>query len=372
MDPIAHALLGAALGKTRLGRRSPLAPFALVVGALAPELEILVGLVGGRDTWLRVHSGFTHSPVGLVLLALALVPFLRWLERELHGRHTFFSPSGSRRTCAPAVVVGLASHVPLDLLSDHGARPWFPLSDAWVRCDLLQPTDPWLWLLFGGTAALAGKRTPLGGVLLLLAALGGLMVIAEHPSSPGWLPWTFLGLGLALAWGRWRVDPRSRGRVLKSGALLLAVYLVGAGVLRGQAWDAAERALAQAGVEQPITALHPGFGDPTRWTAIALGREEAWIVELATGAGPTVERRARHLEKPLIQHALRLEESHPWRSSARHPIGRLTRLPDGAVEVELIDLRDLGRPWAGALVWRHRIGAVQARGIEAAYEASRR
>jgi len=42
------------------------------------------------------------------------------------------------------------------------------------------------------------------------------------------------------------------------------------------------------------------------------------------------------------------------------------------VEVELIDLRDLGRPWAGALVWRHRIGAVQARGIEAAYEASRR
>ena len=48
MDPLTHTLVGATLTRTRLGRTTPLAAAALIVGANLPDVDIL-SFFGGRE-----------------------------------------------------------------------------------------------------------------------------------------------------------------------------------------------------------------------------------------------------------------------------------------------------------------------------------
>ena len=355
MDPLAHALFGAALAKSPLGRRSPLSAGALVIGSVAPDLDGLAWLLGGREAWLKVHAGLSHSPFGLLLLGLALVPLLRWVEREFLGRTSVFSAGGRPGTCAPATVVGLLSHVPLDLLTDHGARPWTPLSEAWVRGDLVYPSDPWLWLIFGGAAALAGRRTARGSVLLVGAALLAWLGVLQHRQAPTWLRGVFPGAGAVRAGRRAAgVGRKHAKRTLRRAAGLTFLYLCLLVSARSVSWTRAERTLDRAAPGSVLVSAHPRFGTPLTWSLFARSGQRLLEVRVRWGAEPEVLDLTQAPSHPLVRTAMRLEQSATWRRTARLPLGTVEAEPDGAAWVELRDAPEGGRPWDPALRWRYR------------------
>lgn len=373
MDPLAHALFGGALAKSPVGRRSPLSAAALVVGSIAPDVDLITWWLGGRDAWIKAHAGLTHSPVGLVLLGLALVPFLRWVEREFTSRHSVFAVGGRPGTCATAVMVGLALHVPLDLLTDHGARPGYPLTGAWVRADLVHPTDPFLWLLFGGAAALAGKRSAFGSIALSLAVFCGWALIHSHGNAPGWLQWAFLGTSVLLGWMRAAEVGRKGSRVILARcAGLGCLYLVLLFASRADSVARVRKALAESAPDATLLGAHPTFGHPLRWSMLARKGREVLRFEVIWGRAPVLVATPQQPEHMLVQTALRLEESEIWRSGARVPVGTVTEDPDGSAEVALRDLAEADRPWDEVLRWRFRFPADQVQSIRQMFEEAER
>lgn len=343
---------------------------------MAPDLDAVSWLLGGREAWLKVHAGLSHSPFGLLLIGLALVPFLRWVEREFLGRSSVFSAGGRTKTCAAAVIVGLLSHVPLDLLSDRGARPGLPFSDVWLRADLVHPTDPWLWLIIGGTAALAGRRTARGSVLLLGAALFAWFMVLRHEASPTWLRWAFPIAGLILAWLRAAdVGRKHAARTLTRGLGLALLYLFLLFTGRAESLRRAEVSLERVAPDHVVVSIHPRFGNPLSWSVFAarygptshvLEVRVRWRVE------PEVIDLEQDPEHPLVRTAQRLEQSAIWRRSARLPLGTAEPGPDGSAWVELRDATEAGRPWDKLLRWRHHFPREEVARIQRLYEEEAR
>lgn len=374
MDPLAHALFGAALAKSSLGRKSPLSGGALVIGAVAPDIDAVAWLLGGRETWLKVHAGLSHSPLGLLLIGLALVPFLRWFEREFVGRSSVFSAGGRTRTCAAATIVGLLSHVPLDLLSDRGARPGLPFSDAWLRGDLTHPDDPWLWLIFGGMAALAGRRTARGSVLLVGAALIAWLLVLQHEEAPTWIRWAFPAACLVLAWFRAAdVGRKHATRILARGMGLTLLYFFLLSTGRAEGLRRARAVLERVAPNHVVASVHPRFGTPLDWSVFATRYDPAprvlevlvrWRLE------PEVIDLEQSPEDPLVRTAQRLDQSSVWRASARLPLGTVEPAPDGAAWVELRDATEAGRPWETR--WRYRFPKEEVARIQRLFEEEAR
>lgn len=370
MDPLAHALFGGALAKTPVGRRSPASATALVVASVAPDLDWLSWPIGGRDAWFKVQSGLSHSLLGMILLGLALVPFLRWLERRFFGRHSVFRAGGRPDTCAPAVLVGLALHVPLDLFTDIGAQPLTPFWDGRVRADLIHPTDPFLWLIFGGAAALAGKRSSSGSLALAIAAAIGTGLVWTHDAS-AWIRYGFPGACALIAWMRAAEVGRKKSlHSLKRAAGLAGLYvcLVIAGKTSGT--QRAQEALAKADESAEIISVHPTFGNPLRWRAFAQGARGRYTLDVSWGKPVAVNLLQDHSSHPLARTALRDELTTDWRSAARLPAAAVELEPDGAGRVVLWDRAQEGRPWDEALRFETRYPAAEVERIHRLFEAA--
>src|SRR5262245_43903728 len=80
MDPIAHTLVGAALAKTGLEKRTSCAAIALVVGANLPDIDGITYLVGG-DPGLYYRRGWTHGLPAIAIWPVLLAGALCLLNR---------------------------------------------------------------------------------------------------------------------------------------------------------------------------------------------------------------------------------------------------------------------------------------------------
>ena len=143
MGPICHTLVGAALSKSGLDRRTPRAMAVLVFAANAPDVDIVATLFGRNLGWRR---GITHGIPALIiwplLIAIATMAIERW--RRVPGR--------AQARLGPLVAVsavGVATHPFLDYLNNYGMRWLMPLRNQWFYGDSLYIVDPWLYLLLG-------------------------------------------------------------------------------------------------------------------------------------------------------------------------------------------------------------------------------
>ncbi len=148
MDNLAHTLAGAALGQAGLKRRTGLGMATLMIAANLPDLDAIGLLFGENLAWRR---GWTHGPVGLVLLppvlAWIMVRFDRWQERR--GRRP---PDRLPVRFGPVLAlayVGILSHPLLDFLNTYGVRCLMPFSDRWFYGDALFIIDLLVWLSLG-------------------------------------------------------------------------------------------------------------------------------------------------------------------------------------------------------------------------------
>lgn len=131
MDPVTHAVLGAAVGQAgyrrRLGRR------ALAVGAVAallPDADIIAGWIGGPYAAWLYHRGPTHS----VWFAATVGPLLGWLLWRRLG--------GERGAWMGLITLALLTHPLIDLVTQYGTQLLAPISDARFAIAAMPIIDP--------------------------------------------------------------------------------------------------------------------------------------------------------------------------------------------------------------------------------------
>ena len=145
MEPVTHFLFGATMGRAGLNRKTALATATLTLAAEAPDVDILSRLQGSAFG-LNHHRGFTHSFLGVPLVAALVVAFI-YLIWRLRGRKTR-NPNLPPRwgvLYAYSCLAGL-SHILLDFTNNYGVRPFWPFSERWISWDIVFVVEPFLLL----------------------------------------------------------------------------------------------------------------------------------------------------------------------------------------------------------------------------------
>ena len=167
MDPVSHALLGHAIAQTMPASRPRGVTAALVLGALAPDGDLIL-VTRGFDVYLRAHAQGTHSLIGSPIDALIVAAVLRLLIRQSRWSTLFL-----------AAWAGVLSHIVTDLASGSDMAIFWPFSPRYVGFHLFTMGEPivlatlivgmivwWRWRL--------QPRAIFGSVLAILISFIGL------------------------------------------------------------------------------------------------------------------------------------------------------------------------------------------------------
>jgi inner membrane protein len=211
VDNLCHTLVGAALGKAGLQKRTPLATAALLIGANLPDVDVLA-YAWGPETALAFRRGWTHGIPALVLWPFVLTGLLLAWDRLVRQRRrpaAVSSEGGVQRPRADprelllVSTVAVLSHPLLDWLNTYGMRWLMPFRDVWSYGDTLFIIDPWIWLalsigviwsryrfLRGGPRPERPARIALTAVVVYILVLGGSQLAAravarEHLEGEG-------------------------------------------------------------------------------------------------------------------------------------------------------------------------------------------
>lgn len=295
MDNLTHSLTGLFLSRAGCNRFTPLATPLLVIASNLPDVDILASL-GGSATYLHWHRHLTHSLAAAPVLALAVAAILR-----------LFRPQVALFPAAGLALIGILSHLLLDLTNTYGVRVLLPFRETWYHWDLTPVIDFWIWAaLF---LAVAGP---------FLARLVG--------SEIGERRKTGTGQGFAVA------------------ALLFVVSYNGGRALLHNRVLGALSSRNYAGSAPIRVAAFPFAINPLRWHAVA-ETESAYRLfdfQLPLGFDPSV---AKTVEKitpsPALEAASGTEPFRVMANFAQYPVYRVTprAQPEGGFQIELSDLR---------------------------------
>jgi len=197
MDTITHGIAGALIGKAVFGgedmfarrplNRARIVTWTLMLGAIFPDSDI-VRDVFSRDQLLIMtwHRSVTHSLLCMPFFALALAALTQWCARW----RKWDVPSFAALT--GIYVVGILSHILLDLATTFGTMIWSPLNWSRPAWDLLFIVDFTLTALLFCPQLLAWvyrqpknlkNRAIITWSLLALASLG-VAAIAKNVGAP--------------------------------------------------------------------------------------------------------------------------------------------------------------------------------------------
>ena len=141
MDNLTHSLVAAVMGRMGLKRMSPRAMPAMIIAANLPDIDSFVaGAIGCEP--IAEHRGFTHGPLGIVLMALLAVAIMLGWERLRPGKEGPIRLGG----LFVAAYLAALSHPLLDLMNTYGTRVLDPFSNRWFYADTLFIMDPWIWI----------------------------------------------------------------------------------------------------------------------------------------------------------------------------------------------------------------------------------
>ena len=154
MDNVTHTLVGAALARTGLGRRTRLGAATLMIGANFPDIDVIAVPLGHSVDFRR---GWTHG-----VLALAVLPFILAGLMIVWGRMRERSHGGGPPVRPAQILIlsaiGILTHPTLDWLNEYGMRWLMPFDGRWFYGDSLFIIDPWLLLLLAGGVVASRRR----------------------------------------------------------------------------------------------------------------------------------------------------------------------------------------------------------------------
>jgi membrane-bound metal-dependent hydrolase YbcI (DUF457 family) len=297
MDNLAHALVGAALGRAVADRHVPRAGLIGVVAGNAPDwTEVFTGFFRWtRADYLVEHRGITHSlaAAGIEIAALTLL-----LGLVIHRQTRRRPPWGWLALC---VTVTLLSHLYLDWQGSYGWRPFLPWSGTWYYLDWVAIADPFFWLLPLIAVAWGAQRhwLPLVGALVIGVAITLIIVMHTTRAAPAapWLLVSYAALCVVavIGWIRYWFGPAQRQRIAVIAVLMLAGYAGAQGIvvqwLKRDIQRTAERRFGVGARSAALTTV----GWPFTWEPVYASRDtvasDDWRVP-------------RHLDVPVVIHAL--------------------------------------------------------------------
>ena len=303
MDNISHTLFGLALARAGFHRLAPGATAVLLISANAPDSDIL-GLLGGSLHYLEVHRGYTHSLIGLPVMALASVlPVAVLYRRSLPWLRLWL-----------LACLGVGSHLLLDWTNTYGIRLGLPFSSRWFHGDLNFLYD--------------------GFFLVALAAVAAWPLLANLVSSE---------IG----------ERRSNGRGIAVAALLATLIFECVRVaLHDRAVSGLQSRIYNE-LEPLQAAAMPDPFNPFRWTGI-VETEQSWLrVPIENSGNPDLQAAEVFYKvqvTPALSAAKQTEAFRFVSYFARFPVWSVVpiSIPGGSGwRVELTDLR-FGTPGSGS------------------------
>ena len=136
MDNVCHSMMGAALGKAGLARRTTLGMSTLVIANNLPDLDVAV--FATNTLVMSFRRGWTHGVLARPCCRS------RWRSRcspwhlcdggEGRGYATRGGPQ-ERRADAARLSSACSLHVFMDFLNSYGVRLLMPFSDRWFYGD---------------------------------------------------------------------------------------------------------------------------------------------------------------------------------------------------------------------------------------------
>ncbi|MGH7515345.1 MAG: metal-dependent hydrolase [Gemmatimonadales bacterium] len=163
IDPVCHTLVGAALARSGLGRRTALGTATLLIGANLPDIDVLA-YADGPAADLAFRRGWTHGISALIVLPFLLTGAMVLLDRGVRRlRHAGLPSNVVPREILQLSAIAILTHPILDTLNVYGMRWLMPFDGRWFYGDTLFIVDPWLWLLLAAGVVLGRpQRTPRG------------------------------------------------------------------------------------------------------------------------------------------------------------------------------------------------------------------
>jgi membrane-bound metal-dependent hydrolase YbcI (DUF457 family) len=231
MDTITHGIAGALTGEALFSRRyGPTATFALTLGAVFPDADIF-NEIASRDPMalLKYHRGITHSLVAMPAFALGLASLTRWYTRRRS------IPCPSFGVLFAIYLVGIASHIFIDLITSFGTRIWDPLSYRRYS---------WDWIFIVDVVFTA--------IVLVPQVAAWVYRDRERSRGRAWRMWAvFTGLAGAVLWvSRLIGTPISLGVFFLAAAILAAVFFLPA--WRGWGFRVPRTRWARAGLAMAV------------------------------------------------------------------------------------------------------------------------
>ncbi|HYX81159.1 MAG TPA: metal-dependent hydrolase [Gemmatimonadales bacterium] len=344
MDNIAHALVGAALGRAIADRH---VPAAAVIGGIAANLpdiaEIFTGYFGwSRPERLLNHRGITHSLVGALVEIVAVTLIVGWAVRRQPAKPPW-------RWITTLVAITLLSHLFMDWQGSYGWRPFLPWNATWYYLDWVAIADPFFWILPLLVLAWGADRhwLPLSAVVIT----GGLVVliIAQYLRTggrvSGWvLPLcALMAIVGAIGWIQFWFGPVLRQRIATLGIVILAVYSVAQGIaVQDRKREIARQAMHRFGATATWAAL-TNIGAPFTWDGMYASSDtvvgEHWQVP-------------RNLTNPAVARVLR--ETADGRAIAQFARFLTARVEPSDSVVDVWDSRYARGPGDGWTVVRIR------------------
>ena len=348
MEPITHFLFGATLSRAGLNRKTALATATMTLAAEAPDLDIL-GRFGGSVLGFAHHRGFTHSFLGLPLVAGVVVAFM-YLVWRLRGRRTR-DPNLPPRwgwLFVYAYLAGL-SHILLDFTNNYGVRPFWPFSERWYSWDIVFIVEPVLLIIL-----------ILGLILPSLFSLINEEIGARQKGPKGRFAAIFALLAVVSCWGFRDYEHRRAVAMLES-----------------QTYQ---------GTEPLRVSAYPYMIDPFRWYGVA-ETPAAFAMMNVDSLTPEVDPEGRMQfrykpeETPVTLSAKKTYLGRVYLDWAQYPVTETEQLNDGAIAY-VVRFRDLRyaypgrdpRSTLGAMVFLDRdLRVMEERfGMRSASAASRR
>ena len=348
MDPVAHTFAGAALAAAGLRRVTPLAAAALILGANAPDVDVLAAFAGDYEA-IAFRRGWTHGVLALVvwpfLLTGLLLSWDRWVRRR--------DPAAVPVRAGPLLLVAalaVVTHPSLDWLNNYGLRWLMPFDGRWFYGDALFIIDPWVWLALGGAAFLTFSRSRLARVQwTVFWLIASLLVLGNTALVPPFarVLWV-VGLAGLLA-SRWLLRdarPVSLERAAQAALGLVAVYtavMVAASAAARAETRAALAASGIDGVEDVMVA--PAPADLFGGTVVVVTRDDYHTGTFNWLAEPRLALTAERIPRPrgpVFAAAAQTPLARNFLTWSRFPSVEVEPAPDGGMVVRFADVRYRG------------------------------